>query len=84
MRKIRAFPKVSISVLALLAILWCHVVAARRTALAGHVPGTKAATMQVDGRTRQYFIHVPPGYDSKTGRLAEQLAAVLKNLLPQK
>ena len=65
MRKIRAFPKVSISALALLAILWCHVVAARRTAFAAPVAGTKTGTIKVDGRTRRYLMHLPPGYDGR-------------------
>jgi len=65
MRKIRAFRKASISVLALLAIVWCHVAAARRTPFAAAVAGTKAGTIEVDGRTRRYLMHLPPPYDGR-------------------
>jgi len=38
----------------------------RRFALAKPVTGNTAATLMVDGRTRDYFVHVPIGYDGQT------------------
>lgn len=35
-------------------------------ALAGIVAGNKSGTLDVDGRTRTYIVHVPPGYDGQT------------------
>lgn len=63
MNKTSGFLKGAISVSAVLAILCCHLVATRRMALAAPAPSTKAATMEVDGRTRSYLVHLPPGYD---------------------
>jgi polyhydroxybutyrate depolymerase len=38
----------------------------RRFALGAPVAGNKSGSMEVDGRTRTYFVHLPPGYDGKT------------------
>jgi polyhydroxybutyrate depolymerase len=49
----------------LFAISLLGAAAFRKFAMAERVVGNKPGTIEVGGRTRTYFVHVPPGYDAQ-------------------